>query len=44
LIEAYNLPVQLRRWFISRLTQEIEKEAEEIEKAKTKNGKSSSRM
>ena len=31
--EAYNLPIQIRLWFIQRLTKQIEKENEEQEKA-----------
>ena len=30
--EAYNLPVQLRRWFLERLVKEFEDEAKEMEK------------
>jgi hypothetical protein len=33
-IEAYNLPVPLRRWFVERLVKEFKKEAEELEKAR----------
>ena len=36
-IEAYSLPVQLRGWFVRRLSSQLEKENEEVEKAK--NGK-----
>ena len=32
-IEAYNLPIRIRQWFLSRLTKQIEKENEEQEKA-----------
>lgn len=32
-MEAYNLPVRIRRWFVHRLSQQIEKENEQIEKA-----------
>lgn len=35
-IEAYNLPVVLRRWFIKRLQKQFNAEREEIEKAKKK--------
>jgi hypothetical protein len=31
--EAYNLPIGLRKWFVERLIRQLEKEAEEIEKA-----------
>lgn len=33
-IEAYNLPVSLRRWFLERLTKHFEEEREQIQKAK----------
>ena len=32
-IEAYNLPVSLRSWFLKRLQRQFEDEAENIEKA-----------
>jgi hypothetical protein len=32
-IEAYNLPVGLRMWFIERLTKQLKDEAEAMEKA-----------
>ena len=32
-IEAYNLPVGLRTWFLKRLAKQFEKEKEEHEKA-----------
>ena len=32
-IEAYNLPVGLRRWYIQRLNKQFEDEKEAIEKA-----------
>ena len=35
-IEAYNLPIILRRWFIKRLQKQFTTEHEEIEKAKKK--------
>ena len=35
--EAYNLPVGLRQWFMKRLQKQIEKENEQLEKAKSKN-------
>jgi len=33
LIEAYNLPVALRTWFIKRLSEQIESENEQIREA-----------
>jgi hypothetical protein len=38
--EAYNLPVGLRKWFVERLVQQIEKENEAIDKASKGHGKS----
>ncbi len=35
-IEAYNLPVGLRKWFIDRLAKQFEIENEQIEKARRK--------
>ena len=35
-IEAYNLPIGLRNWFVKRLAEQKEKEAEEIEKSTKK--------
>jgi len=32
LIESYNLPIQLRKWFIERLLKQIKEEAEAIKK------------
>jgi hypothetical protein len=32
-IEAYNLPIGLREWFVKRLTKQIEMENEKIEEA-----------
>ena len=32
-IEAYNLPIVIRRWFLERLVAEIKKEAEQAKKA-----------
>jgi hypothetical protein len=32
-MEAYNLPVGLRNWFIKRLVQQFEKEKEDYEQA-----------
>jgi hypothetical protein len=31
--EAYNLPIGLRKWFIKRLSKQLEKEAEAAKKA-----------
>tara|TARA_B100000287_G_C20466790_1_gene715558 strand:+ start:493 stop:663 length:171 start_codon:yes stop_codon:yes gene_type:complete len=33
-IEAYNLPVGLRNWFVDRLTKQYEDEAKQAEKAR----------
>jgi hypothetical protein len=33
LFELYNLPISLRRWFLQRLNEEIERRNEQIEKA-----------
>jgi len=38
--ELYNLPIQLRRWFLTRLVKEFEKEAKAME-AQTSKGKGS---
>jgi len=36
-IEAYNLPIKIRRWFLQRLSDQIEKESNAIKKShKTK--------
>ena len=35
-VEAYNLPVKLRNWFLERLAEQIEKENDEIKKANRK--------
>jgi len=32
-MEAYNLPVALRNWFINRLVKQFEKEKEDYEQA-----------
>tara|TARA_R110002074_G_scaffold175698_1_gene339149 strand:+ start:693 stop:833 length:141 start_codon:yes stop_codon:yes gene_type:complete len=34
--EAYNLPIQIRRWFVERLRKQMEMEKQEIDKVKTK--------
>ena len=33
-IEAYNLPIGLRTWFVNRLQQQYDEEAREIKKAR----------
>ena len=35
-IEAYNLPVGLRNWFIKRLAKQFEDEKEQVERARKK--------
>jgi len=40
-IEAYNLPVKLRRWFMERLQKQFKDEAEQMKKSQ---GKGSSNM
>lgn len=35
-IEAYNLPIQIRLWFLRRLQKQFETEKEEYEKARRK--------
>tara|TARA_R100000008_G_C3490047_1_gene118232 strand:- start:178 stop:363 length:186 start_codon:yes stop_codon:yes gene_type:complete len=35
-IEAYNLPVGLRRWFLERLVKQFEKENEDMKEAMNK--------
>jgi len=32
----YNLPIQIRRWFIERLVKQFEKEKEEMDRIKNK--------
>jgi hypothetical protein len=39
-VEAYNLPVGLRNWFLERLSKQKEEEREVVEKAMGKNSKS----
>ena len=34
-IEAYNLPIQIRQWFLMRIKKQLDKENEEIEKYKS---------
>tara|TARA_R110002110_G_scaffold47095_5_gene141647 strand:+ start:2595 stop:2780 length:186 start_codon:yes stop_codon:yes gene_type:complete len=36
-IEAYNLPVGLRNWFLNRLIKQFEQEKEQAEKASSPN-------
>jgi hypothetical protein len=35
-IEAYNLPIGLRNWFVQRLSKQFEREKEEMDKATKK--------
>jgi len=35
-MEAYSLPVMIRKWFVERLAKQFEDEREEYEKAKKK--------
>ena len=35
-IEAYNLPILIRRWFLERLVKQIKDEAEQMKKANSK--------
>ena len=35
-IEAYNLPIQIRRWFLSRIEKQFKDELEERKKAQRK--------
>tara|TARA_R100000008_G_scaffold84389_1_gene71655 strand:+ start:1441 stop:1614 length:174 start_codon:yes stop_codon:yes gene_type:complete len=35
-LEAYNLPVGLRKWFVSRLSQHFKEQNEEAKKAQRK--------
>jgi hypothetical protein len=35
-MEAYSLPITIRRWFLQRLVKQIEKENEQTEEAKKK--------
>jgi len=36
LTESYSLPIGLRTWFLQRLERQLEKEAEQVEEAKSK--------
>jgi hypothetical protein len=33
-MEAYNLPISIRRWFLQRLVEQFEKEKEKLEESK----------
>jgi hypothetical protein len=33
-MEAYNLPITIRRWFLQRLVEQFEKEKEKLEESK----------
>ena len=35
-IEAYNLPVQIRQWFLNRLVKQMKDESEEMKKSSKK--------
>jgi len=37
-IEAYNLPVQIRRWFLNRLVKQLKEESEAMNKASKPKG------
>ena len=39
--EAYNLPIRIRRWFLDRLSSQIEKENESMEEAQKKGSRPS---
>jgi len=41
-VEAYNLPVGLRKWFVERLVKQLEAEKEAIDKASQGGGRNSS--
>ena len=36
IFESYNLPINIRRWFLNRLSEQFKKEAEQIKKARSK--------
>lgn len=38
-IEAYNLPVGLRQWFVKRLSDQMEKEKKAMEKARNQSSR-----
>jgi hypothetical protein len=35
-MEAYNLPIKVRQWFLNRLSDQIEKENKAVEEAQQK--------
>jgi hypothetical protein len=37
LFESYNLPVQLRKWFVEKLINQIKEEADQVKKASSRN-------
>ena len=39
LFESYNLPIKIRNYFLMKLTQQIEREAQEIQKIQSKSKK-----
>jgi hypothetical protein len=41
-IEAYNLPIGLRNWFVERLLKQLKMEKEAVEKASKSGGRNSS--
>jgi len=43
-IEAYNLPVGLRKWFVERLSKQLQKEEDAMNKSKGGRGGSQSRV
>ena len=42
-IEAYNLPIQIRRWFLNRLIKQLKDESEEVKRAQKPQGSGHSR-
>jgi len=42
-IEAYNLPVQIRQWFLNRLIKQLQDENEEMQKSQKKPSRSGPR-
>jgi len=43
-IEAYNLPVALRKWFVQRLIRQLKMEKEAVESAKGSSGSKNSQV
>jgi len=43
-LEAYNLPIGLRKWFVERLIRQLEMESEAIEEASKNRGQNSGRQ